>query len=320
MQEQDYLVGSPQRSVFPAPPPVDGVRWAYRSIVSTVVLVAPLIVLLYLTGATAPPANPDTSLDKPSLRTVAIVFLTALTIASACHLGLTRQSDNKAVAALALNVADVVRTYTDGAAPMFEIDDAVALVLADPSYVWGLRAARLDLYVMHSPSDDAQGSTARAVYTRDQAERIWPRLFGGSTAWRDRRRLFNYTVRVPTTRRVGTSPIGDVCTISVHTALHPVDAFAYALDTGVAVSMATDRLVRRHLQDAHERRLERQRGIWREIVEKDGGANATINGDDGYDNEKKGEKCSGVERPSEPCEAETTAHAPPLFAAPPMTH
>ncbi|AGO81929.1 hypothetical protein pdul_cds_49 [Pandoravirus dulcis] len=320
MQEQDYLVGSPRRSAFPAPPPVDGVRWAYRSIVSAIVLVAPLIILLYLTGEAAPPANPDDSPNKPSLRTLAIALLTALTIGSAFHLGLTRQSDNKAVAALALNVDNVVSTYTDGAAPMFEIDDAVALVLADPSYVWGLRAGRLDLYVMHAPSGDAQGSTARAVYTRDQAERIWPRLFDGSTAQRDMSRLFNYVVRVPTTRRVGTSPIGDVCTISVHTALHPVDAFAYALDTGVAVRMATDRLVQRYLQEARERRLERQRDIWREIVEEDGGSvTAATHGDDDDDNKKKEENCQDAERPTE-LRGVDTAPAPPLFAAPPMTH
>lgn len=278
-------IAAPQRSGrFPVAPPAQN-RGLWRIILP----IAGNILLVALLGAIG-------STSQSPAFCVAI-GLTWLFLATTCRDALCSRSEQRAIAALALNVDSAVRTYTEGATPMFEIDEAVAHALADPWHACGGAAARLSLYVMYSPPVEAGGSIARAVYTRDQAERIWPHLFQGPTARQDRRRLFNYTVRIPTTRRVGASPVGDVCIISVYTALHPVDAFAYALDTGVAARMAADRLVQNRLQEEHKRRLERQKAVW--------------------DEEERQPK---AQHPTKPSEAQQTAQPPPLFVVPPMTH
>ncbi|QBZ80659.1 hypothetical protein pclt_cds_61 [Pandoravirus celtis] len=277
---------TPQRpGPFPVAPPAQkrGMWGTILPIAGNILLVA----LLWAIGATG---------QSPAF--CVSIGLTWLFLATACWDVLCRRGGHRAIAALALNVDSAVRTYTEGATPMFEIDEAVAHALTDPWHACGGAAARLSLYVMHSPPAEAGGSIARAVYTRDQAERIWPHLFSGPTARQDRRRLFNYTVRIPTTRRIGVSPVGDVCIISVHTALHPVDAFAYALDAGVAAKMAADRLVQSRLQEEHKRRLERQKAI--------------------CDEEERQTKAS---HPTKPSEAQQAVQPPPsLFVVPPMTH
>ncbi|AGO83462.2 hypothetical protein psal_cds_62 [Pandoravirus salinus] len=239
---------------------------------------------------------------SPCPTALVAIGLTGLVLVAVCRDALCRQGEDRAVAALALNVDSAVRAYADGATPMFEIDEVVAHALSDPWYACGAAAARLDLYVMYSPPVKARDTIARAVYTRQQAQRIWPLLFNGPTARRDRRRLFDYTVRIPTTRRLGVSPVGDVCTVSIHTALHPVDAFAYALDAGVAAQMATDRLVQNRLEEQQQRWMERQRAIWREEEERDA------------------KRQSETPHTTGTYEAQPVLQPPPLFAAPAMTH
>ncbi|AVK74488.1 hypothetical protein pqer_cds_66 [Pandoravirus quercus] len=269
---------TPQRpGPFPVAPPAQkrGLWGTILPITGNILLVA----LLGAIGATG---------QSPAF--CVSIGLTWLFLATTCWDVLCRRGGHKAIAALALNVDSAVRTYTEGATPMFEIDEAVAHALTDPWHACGGAAARLSLYVMHSPPAEAGGSIARAVYTRDQAERIWPHLFNGPTARQDRRRLFDYTVRIPTTRRVGASPVGDVCIITVHTALHPVDAFAYALDAGVAAKMAADRLVQSRREE-RERRDKEQRAICRE-----------------------------EEQQRAQAKAERVVQPPSLFSVPPMTH
>lgn len=282
---------APRPGRFPSPPASVPKRSLWSTLVVPVVADMLLVALFWAVGGVSPCPT-----------TLVAIGLTGFVLASQCRDALCRQGENRAVAALALNVDSAVRAYTDGATPMFEIDEAVAHALADPWYTCGAAAARLDLYVMYSPPVRAGDSIARAVYTRQQAQRIWPHLFNGPTARQDRRRLFDYRVRIPTTRRLGVSPVGDVCTVSIHTALHAVDAFAYALDASVAAQMATDGLVQNRLEEQHQRWMERQRAIWRE------------------DKERDAKRQSEAPHPTEPSEAQPVAPPPPLFAVPAMTH
>lgn len=268
-----------RRGRFPEPPPTDQKRGLSKRLILVIAANIAVVGAFWVVAGTSP---------SPAF--FAAICLAGLSVGVDCLGAVFKQGEDRAVAALALNVDRTVRTYTEGATPMFDVDEAVAHALADPWCACGATAARLALYVMYSLPDEACGSTDRAVYTRDQAERIWPRLFDGPTAQQDRRRLFHYTVRIPTTRRVGTSHVGDVCVISVYTALHPVDAFAYALDAGVAAQMAADRLIQsRH--EERERRDKEQRAICRE-----------------------------EERQRAQARAERVVQPPSLFSVPPMTH